>query len=75
MSEKTIVEFQTKVRALILQFQNLKKENEELYAVLKIIGILIAVFLFSVFIISTGVEIGLRAYFEHYKNSKKEEQQ
>lgn len=45
------------------------------YAVLKIIGILIAVFLFSVFTISTGVEIGLRAYFEHYKNSKKEEQQ
>ena len=43
-----------------------------LYAVLKIIGILIAVFLFT---ISTGVEIGLRAYFEHYKNSKKEEQQ
>ena len=34
----------------------------------------IAVFLFSVFTISTGVEIGLRAYFEHYKNSKKEEQ-
>ena len=30
MSEKTIVEFQTKVRALILQCQNLKKENEEL---------------------------------------------
>lgn len=46
-----------------------------LYTVLKIIGILIAVFLFSVFTISTGVEIGLRAYFEHYKNSKKEEQQ
>ena len=35
MSEKTIVEFQTKVRALILQFQNLKKENEELYAMLE----------------------------------------
>ncbi len=35
MSEKTIVEFQTKVRALILQFQNLKKENEELYAILE----------------------------------------
>ena len=33
MSEKTIVEFQTKVRALILQFQNLK--NEELYAILE----------------------------------------
>ena len=35
MSDKTIVEFQTKVRALILQFQNLKKENEELYAMLE----------------------------------------
>ena len=35
MSEKTIVEFQTKVRALIPQFQNLKKENEELYAMLE----------------------------------------
>ena len=35
MIEKTIVEFQTKVRALILQFQNLKKENEELYAMLE----------------------------------------
>ena len=35
MSEKTIVEFQTKVRALILQFQNLKKETEELYAMLE----------------------------------------
>ena len=35
MCEKTIVEFQTKVRALILQFQNLKKENEELYAMLE----------------------------------------
>lgn len=35
MSEKTNVEFQTKVRALILQFQNLKKENEELYAMLE----------------------------------------
>ena len=35
MSEKTIVEFQTKVRALILQFQNLKMENEELYAMLE----------------------------------------
>ena len=35
MSEKTIVEFQTKVRALTLQFQNLTKENEELYAMLE----------------------------------------
>ena len=35
MSEKTIVDFQSKVRALILQFQNLKKENEELYAMLE----------------------------------------
>ena len=35
MSDKTIVEFQTKVYALILQFQNLKKENEELYAMLE----------------------------------------
>ena len=35
MSDKTIVEFQTKVHSLILQFQNLKKENEELYAMLE----------------------------------------
>ena len=35
MSDKTIVEFQTKVHALILQFQNLKKENEEVYAMLE----------------------------------------
>ena len=35
MSDKTIVEFQTKVHALILQFQNLKKENEELYSMLE----------------------------------------
>ena len=35
MSDKTIVEFQTQVHALILQFQNLKKENEELYAMLE----------------------------------------
>ena len=35
MSDKTIVEFQTKVHALILQFQNLKKENEELYVMLE----------------------------------------
>lgn len=41
--------------------------------VLKIIGILIAVFLFSVFVISVGVEIGLRAYFEYHKNSLKKE--
>ena len=35
MSEKTIVDFQTKVRALLLQFQSLKKENEELYVMLE----------------------------------------
>ena len=35
MSEKTIVDFQTKVRALILQFQSLKKENDELYVMLE----------------------------------------
>ena len=35
MSDKTIVEFQTKVRALSLQFQNLKKENDELYVMLE----------------------------------------
>ena len=35
MSERTVVDFQTKVRALILQFQNLKKENEELYVMLE----------------------------------------
>lgn len=45
-----------------------------LYTVLKIIGILIAVFLFSVFTISTGVEIGLRAYFEHYRKDKQLEE-
>ena len=41
--------------------------------VLKIIGILVGIFLFGSFTISVGVEIGLKAYFEHYKNSKKEE--
>ena len=35
MSDKDIVEFQTKVRALILQFKNLRRENEELYAMLE----------------------------------------
>lgn len=35
MSDKDIVEFQTKVRALILQFKQLKKENEELYVMLE----------------------------------------
>ena len=35
MSDKDIVEFQTKVRALILQFKELKRENEELYAMLE----------------------------------------
>ena len=35
MSERTIVDFQTKVRALIFQFQNLKKENDELYVMLE----------------------------------------
>ena len=35
MSDKDIVEFQTKVRALILQFKNLKREDEELYAMLE----------------------------------------
>ncbi|MGM9732521.1 MAG: hypothetical protein ACI3YT_00130 [Prevotella sp.] len=35
MSDKDIVEFQTKVRALILQFKDLKRENEELYAMLE----------------------------------------
>ena len=34
MSDKDIVEFQTKVRALILQFKDLKRENEELDAML-----------------------------------------
>lgn len=44
-----------------------------LCTVLKIIGILITVFSFNVFAISVGVEIGLRAYFEYYKNSSKKE--
>ena len=35
MSDKDIIEFQTKVRALILQFKQLKKENEELYVMLE----------------------------------------
>ena len=35
MRDKDIVEFQTKVRALILQFKQLKKENEELYVMLE----------------------------------------
>lgn len=46
-----------------------------LFQILKIAGILIGIFLFGSFTISVGVEMGLRAYFEHYKNSKKEEQQ
>lgn len=39
----------------------------------KILGISIAIFVSSVFAISVGVEIGLRAYFEYYKNSSKKE--
>lgn len=35
MSEKTLVDFQTRVRSLILQFQELKRENEELYAMVE----------------------------------------
>ena len=31
-SEKTLATFETRVRQLILRFQELKKENEELYA-------------------------------------------
>ena len=45
-----------------------------LYVVLKIIGILIGIFLFSSFTISVGVEMGLRAYFEHYRKDKQLEE-
>jgi multidrug resistance efflux pump len=31
-SEKTIADFETRVRQMILRFQELKKENEQLYA-------------------------------------------
>lgn len=34
-SEKTLLTFQTRVRQMILQFQKLKKENDELYAELE----------------------------------------
>ena len=44
-----------------------------LFQILKITGILIGVFLFSVFTISTGVEIGLKVYFEHYRKEDKTE--
>jgi hypothetical protein len=43
-------------------------------AVLKIIGILVGIFLFGSFTISVGVEIGLRAYFEHYRKDKQLEE-
>ena len=43
-------------------------------AVLKIIGILIGIFLFGSFTISVGVEMGLRAYFEHYRKDKQLEE-
>lgn len=45
-----------------------------LCTVLKIIGILIAVFSFSVFAISVGVEIALRAYFENYRKDRQLEE-
>lgn len=35
MSDKAIVEFQTKVMTLLMQFKELKKENDELYAMLE----------------------------------------
>ncbi len=34
-NEKALLTFQTRVRQMILQFQKLKKENEELYAELE----------------------------------------
>lgn len=34
-SEKTITTFETRVRQLILRFQELKKENEDLYAMVE----------------------------------------
>lgn len=34
-SEKVLATFQTRVRQLILKFQELKKENEELYAMME----------------------------------------
>ena len=33
-NEQTLLKFQTRVRQMILHFQELKKENEELYAML-----------------------------------------
>ena len=33
-NEQTLLKFQTRVRHMILRFQELKKENEELYAML-----------------------------------------
>lgn len=33
-NEQTLLKFQTRVRQIILRFQELKKENEELYAML-----------------------------------------
>lgn len=33
-NEQTLLKFQTRVRQMILRFQELKKENEELYAML-----------------------------------------
>ena len=45
-----------------------------LFQILKIAGILIGIFLFSSFTISVGVEIGLRAYFEHYRKDKQLEE-
>ena len=35
MGENTLVDFQTRVRSLILQFQELKRENEELYVMVE----------------------------------------
>ncbi len=34
-NEKTIVTFETRLRQMILQFQELKKENQELYAMIE----------------------------------------
>lgn len=45
-----------------------------LFQILKIAGILVGVFCFASFTISVGVEMGLRAYFEHYRKGKRLEE-
>src|SRR5574344_2111672 len=65
----------TEMKVCTKTYNKYMEEFCMLFQILKIAGILIGVFCFASFTISTGVEIGLRAYFEHYKNSKKDEHQ